>query len=160
MTITEDENTVVVPRRLNFRWVLPEAYRAMSALHETSEGLGTSLVDLVCLRTAQLNGCSFCLDMHSKDAAHHGDTTYRLFQLEAWREASCFTARERAALGLTDAVTLVRETHVPDDVWDEAAAAFDEKELAALVAAIVSSNSWNRVNIATREPAGAYEPSD
>jgi AhpD family alkylhydroperoxidase len=159
MTITED--TVTVPRRLPFPRVLPKAYRAMSALHDAAcEGLETSLVDLVCLRTAQPNGCAFCLDMHSKDALHHGDTSYRLFQLEAWREASCFSARERAALGLTDAVTLVRETHVPDDVWEEAAAAFDEHELAALVAAVVSSNCWNRVNIATREPAGTYEPSD
>jgi alkylhydroperoxidase family enzyme len=96
--------------------------------------------------------------MHSKDALHHGDTTDRLFLLGAWREAPCFTARERAALGLTDAVTLVRETHVPDEVWAEAASQFEERELAALLATIISSNAWNRLEIAIREPAGSYRP--
>ena len=156
MTITGEMTT---QRRLLFGRVLPEAYRALVALHDAaSDGLETGLVDLVCLRTAQINGCAFCLDMHSKDALHHGDTTDRLFLLDAWREASCYTPRERAALALTDAVTCVSETHVPDDVWEEAAARFDERELAALLAAIVSSNSWNRLNIAIREPAGAYRP--
>jgi AhpD family alkylhydroperoxidase len=156
MTITGEMTT---QRRLQFGRVLPEAYRALVALHDAaSDGLETGLVDLVCLRTAQINGCAFCLDMHSKDALHHGDTTDRLFLLDAWREASCYTPRERAALALTDAVTFVSETHVPDDVWEEAAAQFDERELAALLAAIVSSNSWNRLNIAIREPAGAYRP--
>ena|SRR5437870_3545406 len=153
--------TIAVPTqpRLAFGLVLPEAYRAMSALHSAAEnGLETALVDLVCLRTAQVNGCAYCLDMHSKDALHHGETSDRLFMLDAWREAPCYTARERAALALTDAVTLVRETHVPDDVWQEAAAAFDEQELAALLAAIISSNSWNRLEIAVREPAGTYDP--
>lgn len=151
--------TETTRQRLDFGRVLPAAYRAMSALHRAAEdGLETGLVDLVCLRTAQINGCPYCLDMHSKDALHHGDTSERLFQLGAWREASCYTPRERAALALTDAVTLVSEAHVPDDVWNEAAAAFDEPELAALLAAIVSSNCWNRVNIAVREPAGTYQP--
>src|SRR5947209_6129117 len=152
--------TTATTQRMDFGRVLPQAYRAMSHLHTAAEkGLETGLIDLVCLRTAQLNGCAYCLDMHSKDALHHGDSMYRLFQLEAWREADCFTPRERAALALTDAVTLVRESHVPDDVWRDAAAELTEPELAALLAAIVSSNTWNRVNIAIREPAGLYEPS-
>src|SRR5919204_3370704 len=131
--------------RLDFRRVLPEAYRALSALHAAAEaGLEQSLLDLVCLRTAQLNGCAFCLDMHSKDALHHGDTTDRLFLLDAWREAPCFTSRERAALALTDAVTLVRETHVPDDVWEGAAAEFEAGEPAAPLPLIVSSNAGDR----------------
>jgi AhpD family alkylhydroperoxidase len=146
--------------RIEFRRVLPAAYRALSAFHDAAaEGIETTLLDLVCLRTAQINGCPYCLDMHSKDALHHGDTTYRLFQLGAWREADCFSARERAALALADAVTLVRESRVPDDVWDQAAAEFEQKELAALLTAIISSNSWNRLEIAIREPAGHYEPS-
>jgi AhpD family alkylhydroperoxidase len=157
MTSTEHIQTEA---RLAFGRVLPDAYRALSDFHDAAtEPLETSLVDLVCLRTAQLNGCSFCLDMHSKDALHHGDATDRLFQLDAWREADCFNARERAALALTDAVTLVRETRVPDEIWRQAAAAFDERELAAVLAAIVSSNSWNRLMIAVREPAGRYQPS-
>jgi AhpD family alkylhydroperoxidase len=151
--------TTQTSARLDFARVLPNAYRALCTLHAAAEdGLDAGLLDLVCLRTAQLNGCAFCLDMHSKDALHHGDTTERLFLLDAWREASCYTPRERAALALTDAVTLVRETHVPDEVWAEAAAEFGERELAALLAAIVSSNSWNRLNIAIREPAGVYRP--
>src|SRR5437899_5292479 len=151
--------TTATTQRMDFGRVLPQAYRAMSHLHTAAEkGLETALVDLVCLRTAQVNGCAYCLDMHSKDALHHGETSDRLFMLDAWREAPCYTPRERAALALTDAVTLVRETHVPDDVWEEAAAAFDERELAALLAAIVSSNSWNRLEIAVREPAGTYDP--
>jgi AhpD family alkylhydroperoxidase len=146
-------------QRLDFKRVLPSAYRAMSALHDAaSEGLETRILDLVCLRTAQINGCPYCLDMHSKDALYHGDTTDRLFLLGAWREADCFSPRERAALALTDAVTLVRETRVPDEVWNEASSTFDERELAALLAAIVSSNGWNRLEIAIREPAGTYQP--
>jgi len=157
MTTTADAPT---QQRMKFGRVLPAAYRALSAFHDAaSAALEPGLVDLVCLRTAQLNGCPYCLDMHSKDAIHHGDTTERLFLLDAWREAPGFTPRERAALALTDAVTLVRETHVPDDVWEEAAAELDEKELAALLTAIISSNEWNRMLTSTREPAGTYQPS-
>src|ERR671934_2916532 len=98
MTTTTDTATEA---RLDFRRVLPEAYRALSALHATAEdGLEQSLLDLVCLRTAQLNGCAFCLDMHSKDALHHGDSSERLFMLPAWRESPGYTSRERAALAL------------------------------------------------------------
>ena len=146
--------------RLNPYHAAPDAMKAMGALESYVQGSGLepSLIELVKTRASQINGCAFCLDMHSKDALHHGDTSDRLFQLHAWREASCFTQRERAALALTDSVTLARETRVPDDIWDEAAAAFEEPELAALLAAIVSSNCWNRVNIAIREPAGSYQP--
>jgi AhpD family alkylhydroperoxidase len=157
MTTTADAPT---QERLRFGRVLPSAYRALNAFHDAAtEELETGLVDLVCLRTAQINGCPYCLDMHSKDALHHGETTDRLFLLDAWREAPGFTPRERAALALTDAVTLVRETHVPDDIWAEAAAAFEENELAALLTAIISSNAWNRLLISIREPAGTYQPS-
>ena len=156
MTTTTEAKT---ERRLDFRRVLPDAYQAMNALHDTAEaGLEPTLLHLVCLRTAQINGCAFCLDMHSKDALHVGDTSERLFMLDAWREADAYTLRERAALALTEAVTLVRESRVPDDVWEEAASTFDERELAALLAAIISSNGWNRLSIATRVPAGRYRP--
>ena len=156
MTTTTEPTT---QRRMEFRRVLPEAYEAMNALHDAaSEALEPTLLHLVCLRTAQLNGCAFCLDMHSKDALHVGDASERLFMLDAWRETDAYTPRERAALALTEAVTLVRESRVPDDVWEEAAAAFDERELAALLAAIISSNGWNRLSVATRIPAGRYRP--
>ncbi|HZQ15578.1 MAG TPA: carboxymuconolactone decarboxylase family protein [Gaiellaceae bacterium] len=156
MTTTEHTTT---RRRLEFARTLPRAYTALDDLWSAAvDGLERSLVDLVCLRTAQLNGCPYCLDMHSKDALHHGETGERLFQLGAWREADCFTERERAALALTDAVTLVRESRVGDETWAAAAAAFDEPELASLLAAIISSNSWNRLLISIREPAGSYRP--
>jgi AhpD family alkylhydroperoxidase len=148
-------------QRLNVGRVLPKAYKAMDDLHEAAaEHLEAGLVDLVCLRTAQLNGCAFCLDMHSKDALHHGDTSDRLFMLGAWHEAPSFTPRERAALALTDAVTMLhesaRESRVSGEVWEEAATEFEEQELAALLALIVSSNGWNRLSIAVRLPAGRY----
>jgi AhpD family alkylhydroperoxidase len=156
MTITTATPT---RQRLDFNRLLPEASEAMSALHKAAaDRLETRLLDLVCLRTAQVNGCAFCLDMHAKDALHHGDTSERLFMLDAWREAPGYTARERAALALAEAVTLVSESRVPDDVWDEAAAAFDGRELAALLAAIISSNAWNRLGISVRRPAGRYQP--
>ena len=146
-------------QRIRFNRLLPEAYDALSALDEAgAAGLDRRLVDLVSLRSAQINGCAFCLDMHSKDALHHGDSSERLFMLPAWRESPGYTSRERAALALTEAVTLVSETHVPDEVWDDAAAEFEEHELASLLAVIISSNAWNRMSIATRLPAGKYKP--
>jgi AhpD family alkylhydroperoxidase len=157
--MTTTEHTKTAARRLEFARTLPAAYKAMDDLWSAAvDALEVSLVDLVCLRTAQLNGCPYCLDMHSKDALHHGESTDRLLQLDAWGEATCFTPRERAALALTDAITLVRESRVPDAVWSAAAGAFGEVELAALVAAIISSNSWNRLLISIREPAGSYRP--
>jgi AhpD family alkylhydroperoxidase len=156
MTITTDSST---RPRLNFNRLLPVAYEALLALDKAgADRLETRLLDLVCLRTAQVNGCAYCLDMHSKDALHHGDTSDRLFMLDAWREAPGYTARERAALALAEAVTLVSESRVPDEVWEEAAAAFDERELAALLATIISSNAWNRLSISVRLPAGRYQP--
>jgi AhpD family alkylhydroperoxidase len=146
-------------QRIRFNRLLPEAYDALSALDEAgAAGLDRRLVDLVSLRSAQINGCAFCLDMHSKDALHHGDSSERLFMLPAWRESPGYTARERAALALTEAVTLVSETHVPDEVWADAAAEFEEGELASLLAVIISANAWNRMSIATRLPAGKYKP--
>ena len=146
-------------QRIRFNRLLPEAYDALSALDEAgAAGLDRRLVDLVSLRSAQINGCAFCLDMHSKDALHQGDSSERLFMLPAWRESPGYTARERAALALTEAVTLVSETQVPDEVWEDAAAEFEEGELASLLAVIISSNAWNRLSIATRLPAGKYKP--
>ena len=146
-------------QRIRFNRLLPEAYDALNALDSAaSEGLERRLVDLIALRSAQINGCAFCLDMHSKDALHNGDASERLFMLPAWREAPGYSPRERAALALTESVTLVSETHVPDDVWNDAAALFDERELASLLAVIISSNAWNRLSIATRLPAGKYKP--
>ena len=144
------------PRMAVARFARP-SYRAMNALDETVE-LDPSLRDLVALRASILNGCAYCVDMHTLDARKRGETEQRLYAVAAWREAPFFDERERAALALTDAVTLVGEGHVPRPLWDEAAEQFDEDELAQLLWAIVVINSWNRIAIATRMEPGKYEP--
>lgn len=147
--------------RIDLNAVAPELYRAMIGLETAVRhaGLEKPLLELIKTRASQINGCAFCLDMHTKDAMHAGETPQRLFALDAWEEAPFFTARERAALGLTDAMTRIAETHVPDEAWNAAAEQFDERELAALVFAITTINAWNRIAISSRAPAGSYEPS-
>jgi AhpD family alkylhydroperoxidase len=108
------------------------------------------------MRASQINGCGYCLDMHSKDARAQGETEQRLYVLPAWREAPFYTDRERAALAWTEALTLVAESHVPDEVFEEARAQFSEQELVDLSLAIVAINGWNRVAIAFRSEPGTY----
>ena len=115
-------------------------------------GLEYSLVELVKLRASQINGCAYCLDMHSKDARAAGETEQRLHLLPAWREAPVYSARERAALAWTEALTLVHETHVPDEAYEVARSQFSEEELVALSMAIVAINGWNRLCVAFRTP--------
>jgi AhpD family alkylhydroperoxidase len=138
----------------------PRAMQAMLALqaYVNGSGLERSLLELVKMRASQLNGCAACLDMHSKDARAAGETEQRLYLLDAWREAPLYTERERAALAWTEAVTLVREGHVPDDAYATARAHFNEEELVNLTLAIVAINGWNRLNIAFRTEAGHYRP--
>lgn len=144
--------------RLNFKKLVPAAYRAMLALesyvHET--GLEPSLLELVKMRSSQINGCAYCLDMHSKDARAAGETEQRLYLLNAWREAPFYSERERAALGWTEAVTLVNETHVPDEAYESARVHFSEEELINLTMAIVAINGWNRLEISFRGIPGTY----
>jgi AhpD family alkylhydroperoxidase len=123
-----------------------------------SSGLDSSLLQLVRMRASQINGCAYCLDMHSKDARAEGETEQRLYCLPAWRETPFYTDRERAALAWTEAVTLVTEGHVPDDVFDEARKHFSEDELANLTLVIVTINGWNRFSIAFRAVPGGYQP--
>jgi len=119
----------------------------------------TKLLHLVDMRVSQMNGCAYCLDMHSKDLRHEGEPEQRLYLLNAWREAGEFyTSREQAALAWAEAVTLVSETHVPDDVFEAAKKEFSDAELADLTYAITMINTWNRFNVAFRTPAGTYEP--
>jgi AhpD family alkylhydroperoxidase len=152
-----DTITAFEPPRMAVGRAAREPYRAMSALDDAVE-LDRSLRDLVALRASILNGCAYCVDMHTLDARKRGESEQRLYAVAAWREAPFFDERERAALALTDAVTLVGEGHVPRPVWDEAAALFDEEELAHLLWAIVAINAWNRIAIATRMEPGKYEP--
>ena len=121
-------------------------------------GLDSKVIDLVRMRASQINGCSYCLDMHSKDARANGETEQRLYGLDAWRETPYYSARERAALDWTEALTLVAETGVPDDVYERVREQFSEDELVHLSLAIVAINGWNRLNIAARTVPGDYVP--
>jgi AhpD family alkylhydroperoxidase len=146
--------------RIDFTHILPQFLKPLFALGAQVEasGLEHSLLELVKMRASQINGCAYCLDMHSKDARAAGETEQRLYLLDAWRETSLYSERERAALAWTEAVTLVAEGHVPDEAYDEASNHFTEQELVALTLAIAAVNSWNRLNIAFRMEAGNYRP--
>ncbi|MGW4384103.1 carboxymuconolactone decarboxylase family protein [Kitasatospora sp. NPDC004531] len=148
-----DQDTVPAPaQRLAFARVAPEFHRDLIALYRVAKaGLDDPVVtELVNLRASQINGCSYCLDAHSRDAVRIGEAEHRLHTLSAWHETPFFTARERAALALTEAITLVASTHVPDDVFDEAAKHFSETELAHLIGQITVINALNRVGVSTR----------
>jgi AhpD family alkylhydroperoxidase len=121
-------------------------------------GLEPGLLDLVKMRASQVNGCAYCIDMHWKDARARGENEQRLYGLDAWRESPYYTPRERAALAWTEALTLVHETHAPDDVFQELARHFKEAEIVALTFAVVAINGWNRLSIGLRAPAGSYQP--
>ena len=133
--------------------------RAMLALsHETAKLMDPKLFELVKIRASQLNGCAYCLDMHTKDARLAGETEQRLYALSAWHETPFFTPRERAALEYTEAVTRVGDTHVPDDVYARVSKLFDEDEMVALTFAVVVINAWNRLAVSFRVPPGSYQP--
>lgn len=148
------------PARMNMAALAPDVYRAMVRLDAAAhEGLDPVLVELVKIRASQLNHCAFCLDMHTKDALAAGESVERIVQLSAWRESRHFyTEKELAALELTEAVTVLTNGFVPDEVWEHASRQFDEKELARLVAAITVINAWNRFAITSRSVPGHYTP--
>jgi AhpD family alkylhydroperoxidase len=145
--------------RLKYYRASPGAYQALKQLQDyvESSGLERSLLELVKLRASQLNGCAFCFDMHWKDARAMGESEERLYMLSAWRESALYSERERAALAWTEALTLVAETGAPDDVYEEARAQFDEKEISDLSLAIGAINAWNRMAIGFRLVPGWYE---
>lgn len=147
-------------QRLNFLELTPNVVRAMLGLHKplSQSGLEKSLLDLIYFRVSQINGCAFCLDMHSKDLRADGETEQRLYVLEAWRESPFYSDRERAALAWAEAVTTLTGKDVPDDVYKQARAQFSETELVNLTLAVVTINGWNRLNIAFRTTPGAYQP--
>ena len=139
--------------RLDFYKASPTGTRAMMALEKTiSEcGLEKPLMELVRLRASQINGCAFCVDMHTTDARKGGETERRLAAVVVWREAPFFSARERAALEWTEALTLVAQTHVPDAVWDAVRPHFTDQELADLTMLVVAINGWNRISVGFRK---------
>lgn len=146
--------------RIGYRRVAPGALQAMGQLEEyiNRSGLEHSLLDLVRLRASQINGCAYCIDMHTKDARARGETEQRLYELSAWRETPFYTDRERAALAWTEAVTLVADGQVPDDVYALAQERFSEKELVDLTMAVIAINGWNRLAISFRTVPGTYHP--
>jgi AhpD family alkylhydroperoxidase len=147
-------------QRLNLMANAQGALQAMFGLsgYLAKSSLEKNLLNLIYFRVSQINGCAYCLDMHSKDLRVGGETEQRLYCLAAWREAPFYTERERAALAWAESVTLVGETHVPDEIFETARKVFSEPELIDLTMAIVAINGWNRLNIAFRTEAGGYQP--
>jgi len=138
--------------RLNPYQAAPDAMKALSALESyvQSSGLDPSLIDLVKTRASQINGCAYCIHMHTRDARARGETEERLYLLDAWRESPLYSERERAALAWTEAVTLVSETHVPDAVYEEVRGQFAPDEIVKLTLLVTTINAWNRVAISLR----------
>lgn len=149
--------TAIPAGRIQLLQVAPRLYGAVFALSNSLE-LDDQLRLLLDVRASQINGCAFCLDMHYKDARAADISEQRLYMLNAWRESPLYDQRERAALELCEAITLIADGHVPDPVWEAAAAAFDEVELGQLVFAITTINAWNRLMIASRTEPGHYQP--
>lgn len=145
--------------RLDWAHVMPQARRAMQQLEKAvgDVGLEPSLLELIKIRVSQINGCAYCLDMHTKNARLAGEREQRLYALAAWREAPFFTERERVALAWAEALTLL-PNGVPDALWEAARTTFTERELVGLTMAIVAINGWNRWNVAFKTPAGSYRP--
>lgn len=146
--------------RIDFAKVAPQAVAAMRGLeaYVRQSGLEPALVELVKTRASQINGCAYCIDMHTKDARARGESEQRLYALSAWAETPFFSQRERAALAWTESVTRVADGSVPDAVFALARAHFSEKELVDLTLAIVAINGWNRLSVAFRRVAGTYQP--
>ena len=152
-----ETGSIVEAERMNIGREAPVLSRALVAL-EREIRIEPALRELVKLRASILNGCAYCIDMHTKDARKAGESEQRLYAVAAWQEAPFFSEPERAALALTDAVTLIADTHVPAAVYDEAGRHFEPEELAHLIWQIVAINAWNRIAITTRQTVGGYEP--
>lgn len=147
-------------QRIDYQKTASGAFKAMLAMenHVRQCGLEYSLLELVKTRASQINGCAFCIDMHTKDARAAGETEQRLYGLSAWRETPFYTERERAALELTEAVTLITNGGVPDALYQKVREHFSEEETVNLTAAIIAINGWNRLAITFNTPAGSYQP--
>ncbi len=146
--------------RLNYVKVAPGAYRAMSQLEHYVKncGLEVSLIELVKIRASQVNGCAYCIDRHTKDARAAGESEQRIYLLSTWREAPFYTERECAALEWTEALTLIANDHVPDEIYQRVKLHFTDEELVNLTLAVVTINAWNRLVISFRSEVGSYQP--
>jgi AhpD family alkylhydroperoxidase len=146
--------------RIDYQQADPKALKGMMEIEKymANSSLERPLYELVKMRASQINGCAFCIDMHSKDARAGGETEQRLYALDAWRETPFYSDRERAALEWTEALTLISENHVSDELYNRVREQFDEQELVTLSMAVVAINSWNRLAIPFRSVPGEYEP--
>lgn len=146
--------------RLDYGKIAPGGMHAMVELEKflTTSKLARPLYELVKIRASQINGCAYCLDMHTKDARKAGETEQRIYGLSAWREAPYYSDKERAALEWTEAMTLVSQNHMSDELYDSVRKHFDEEEMVALSLAIVAINGWNRLAVGFRTEAGTYNP--
>lgn len=146
--------------RLDYFKVDPEAPKGLMEMEKymIKSGFDKKLYHLIKLRASQLNGCAYCLDMHTKDAMKMGDTVQRLVGLDAWREAPYYTDKERAALEWTEVITLISQDHISDEIYENVRKHFSEQELLQLTIGIIAINGWNRLAIPFRTPAGNYEP--
>jgi len=146
--------------RLHYVKAFPEGFSALQNIEKAirASGLEPSLYELVKIRASQLNGCAYCIDMHTKDARAGGETEQRIYALSAWRETPFFTPRERAALAWTEALTNIQQGHAADDVYEEVRREFDEAGLVRLSLAITQINAWNRLAIGFRAEPGTYQP--
>jgi AhpD family alkylhydroperoxidase len=146
--------------RLKYAKAFPEGIHALMALGKTinTSGLEPSLMELVKIRASQLNGCAYCIDMHTKDARAAGETEQRLYALSAWRETPFFTPRERAALAWTEAITNIQQGHADDAIYEQVHSEFSDADLVKLTLGITQINAWNRIAIAFRTEPGTYQP--
>lgn len=146
--------------RIDYKNASPEAYRAMAQLEAVvrHSGLDPQLLELIKIRASQMNGCAFCIDMHTKDARSKGETEQRIYALDAWRETPFFTEKERSVLAWTEALTNIQQGHAPDAVYHELRAHFNENEQVNLTLAITTINAWNRIAIGFRLVPGEYQP--
>lgn len=151
-----NQNTNTMEKRININQIEPQAYKAMYALegYMRSSKLSKSHFELIKIRASQINGCAFCIDMHTKDAIKGGETIQRIFLLDAWRETTLFTEEERIILALTEEITHISNHGVSEELYKKAAAIFDEHYLAAIIMAVVTINAWNRIAISTHLPIG------
>jgi AhpD family alkylhydroperoxidase len=150
----------LMEQRFNAAQLSPAAYKAMVGLEQAlaSSKIERNLRELIKLRASQINGCAYCIDMHWKDLRAAGETEQRLYGLDAWEESPYYSARERAALAWTEAVTRISKTHAPDSVYESVKQQFNEQEISDLTVAIAAINAWNRVAIASRTVPGKYQP--
>jgi AhpD family alkylhydroperoxidase len=146
--------------RLDYTKASPEAYKAMAQMEGVvrRSGIDPKLLELIKIRASQLNGCAFCIDMHTKDARFKGENEQRIYALDAWRETPFFTEKERAALSWTESLTNIQAGHAPDEVYDELSRNFSEEERVNLTLAITTINAWNRIAIGFRLVPGNYQP--